>query len=654
MGKRPDTSQKPFFCRTLYDYEAQDAATLSFRKNDIIKVLTQQPSGWWDGLLGDERGWFPSNYVTIISDEEAELAFSEPSTPIANVDNNDAVLDLSHALMRGKQIEKEEWLDSEFGGLQRSIEALGISNAALKDPLATGDYWMPEVTPDGQIYYVNTKTGQHAREIPNESDGNMEGALGLKVGSTAGPQSKDSKDTKTVCSLPGPSSAQPAGPWYLQSTYSPTELVFNPDGSVRAGTVPALIERLTAHEQGDPTFIKSFFMTFKSFTTVDDLFDLLVQRFWIQPPPKLTQAEREDWGKLKQHVIQMRVLNTFKSMVVDDDVLEKDDLFILDRMKEFITTEEVARFPAAKQLLILIERAQKGSDSTIKMFTAPQGVPPPPLVPKSSNYLQLLDIEPLELARQLTIMESRLYQRIRSVDCLQRAQNQTAETIDNITPCIQLSNKIALWVAESVLSKDDSQQRARVVEHLISIAHHCRMLSNFSTVASIISGLNTPSVRRLKRTWEQVEKRYIDQFDACERVIGSSKGFVEYRSLIASAFPPGLPLLGILLTTLRFLQDGNPDNLPVPGGKGGKPLINFRKRQKLTEVINDIKRWQVPFNFHVVPSIQTYIEDSLSSVGDAQEFTDRFWDLSLELEPRKRELTEDEKMARLLQENGFL
>lgn len=47
-------------------------------------------------------------------------------------------------------------------------------------------------------------------------------------------------------------------------------------------------------------------MTFKSFATVDDLFDLLVQRFWIQPPPKLTQTEREEWGKLKQHVIQIR------------------------------------------------------------------------------------------------------------------------------------------------------------------------------------------------------------------------------------------------------------------------------------------------------------------------------------------------------------
>ncbi|KAI5835257.1 SH3-domain-containing protein, partial [Schizophyllum commune Tattone D] len=51
------------FCKALYDYEAQDPSALSFKRGDIIEVLTQQPSGWWDGLLGDERGWFPSNYV---------------------------------------------------------------------------------------------------------------------------------------------------------------------------------------------------------------------------------------------------------------------------------------------------------------------------------------------------------------------------------------------------------------------------------------------------------------------------------------------------------------------------------------------------------------------------------------------------------------
>ncbi|KAJ6585715.1 ras guanine nucleotide exchange factor domain-containing protein [Mycena capillaripes] len=433
--------------------------------------------------------------------------------------------------------------------------------------------------------------------------------------------------------------------WYLQPTYNPLEIAIDPDGSVRAGTVTALVERLTAHEQSDPTFIKSFLITFKSFTTVDDLFDFLVRRFWIQPPPGLTQAEREEWGKLKQHVIQIRVLNTFKSMVVDDDVLEKDDLFILDRMKEFITTEEVVRFPAAKQLLILIERAQKGGDSTIKMVTPPQGVPPPPLMPKSNKKLRLLDIEPLELARQLTIMESQLYQRIRPMECLQRAREhrQRTENIDNITVIVQ---------TKSVLSSEDSRQRAGIIKHLISVAERCRALNNFSTMAAITAGLNSPPINRLKRTWGRVNQRYMAQLAACEMTIDWNKNFAKYRSMMTSVIPPCVPFIAVFLSTLQFIE-GNPDNLPAPGEKegAGSTLVNFQKRQKVSEVINDIKRWQVPFNFHVIPSIQAYIEESIYSLSDTKESSEHFWTMSLEREPRERQ---DEKMARLLQESGFL
>jgi hypothetical protein len=57
------------------------------------------------------------------------------------------------------------------------------------------------------------------------------------------------------------------------------------------------------------------------------------------------------------NLLPCSVINTFKSMVVDDDVLEKEDLYILDRMKNFISGEEVIKYAAAKQLLILIERA---------------------------------------------------------------------------------------------------------------------------------------------------------------------------------------------------------------------------------------------------------------------------------------------------------
>ncbi|KAF9013345.1 ras guanine nucleotide exchange factor domain-containing protein [Cyathus striatus] len=432
-------------------------------------------------------------------------------------------------------------------------------------------------------------------------------------------------------------------PWFLRPDY--TDLQVDPDGSVRGGTVPALVERLTAHEQADPTFTRAFLMTYKSFTTLNELFDLLVERFKIQPPANLSNQELEEWKKLKQHVIRMRVINTFKSMIVDEDVLEKEDMYILERMKQFISSEEVSRFAAAKQLQILIERAQRGGEAGIKtLVNTNLGPPPPPILPRTAKKLKLLDIEPLEMARQLTIMESQLYQKIRPMECLQRSREQKTDSMDNITAVIQTSNRIAQWVAESILSKDDSRRRAQVVKHLIIIADRCRTLNNFSTMIAITSGLNTPPIRRLKRTWEQVSQRYMAQFGACEMTIDSNKNFTKYRQLMASVTPPCVPFIGVFLSTLQFIQDGNPDNLP-----GG--MVNFRKRQKASEVINDIKRWQAqPFNLQPVPSIQAYIEESLGKFKDV-DTSDAFWKLSLELEPRERE---DEKMARLLQESGFL
>ncbi len=61
---------------------------------------------------------------------------------------------------------------------------------------------------------------------------------------------------------------------------------------------------------------------------------------------------------------------------------------------------------------------------------------------------------------------------------------------------------------------------------------------------AITSGLNTPPIRRLKRTWEQVNQRVIAQFAACEVTIDSSKTFAKYRHLMSSVTPPCVPFIG--------------------------------------------------------------------------------------------------------------
>lgn len=74
------------FCRALHPYSDLDTAILSIERGDVIEILSQHPSGWWDCLVGDtwngyglggtvRRGWVPSNYVRVLGSREEAKAF---------------------------------------------------------------------------------------------------------------------------------------------------------------------------------------------------------------------------------------------------------------------------------------------------------------------------------------------------------------------------------------------------------------------------------------------------------------------------------------------------------------------------------------------------------------------------------------------------
>ncbi|KAF8583321.1 ras GEF [Ramaria rubella] len=440
-----------------------------------------------------------------------------------------------------------------------------------------------------------------------------------------------------------------AKPWYLRAEHSAKDIWINPEGGVRGGTLPALIERLTMHDNRDYVFNNTFLVTFRSFTTLDEMFDSLVKRFYIQPPPNLNPDELKEWTEQKQQVVRFRVINVLRQIVTDEDVLEKEDMHILERIKGFAATvdkEVVPPIPAAKQLLVLVDRAQSGGDAMIKRVPAPPSYPPAPIIPKINRPMKLLDIEPLELARQLTIMESKLFAKIRPMECLNRGRDgRPGDSDDNISAIIDTSNKVAEWVADAVLSKDDSRKRAAIVKQFIAVADRCRLLQNFSTMAAIVAGLNSTPIRRLKRTWEQVNQRSKAQLQEAERTMDTNKNFTNYRAILKGAMLPCVPFFGVYLSVLTFIQDGNKNMIQGD-------IINFGKREKFAEVIREIKHYQSkPYNLAIVVSIQNFIDESLSALGNTADVSDRAWNLSLAREPRERE---DEKMARLLQESGFL
>uniref|UniRef100_A0A673ITI3 Osteoclast-stimulating factor 1 n=1 Tax=Sinocyclocheilus rhinocerous TaxID=307959 RepID=A0A673ITI3_9TELE len=65
-GPKPKPRPRTPQCRALYAYDAQDTDELNFQADEIIEILCEDPSGWWQGRLRGKEGMFPGNYVEKI------------------------------------------------------------------------------------------------------------------------------------------------------------------------------------------------------------------------------------------------------------------------------------------------------------------------------------------------------------------------------------------------------------------------------------------------------------------------------------------------------------------------------------------------------------------------------------------------------------
>lgn len=136
------------YVRALYDYDADDRTSLSFRQGDVIQVITQLESGWWDGVIHGVRGWFPSNYCAVVS-APFEDGFSRMASD-------------------------SETEESEEEYVEHDVEpgangAAGYRNSATMGAQEEAAFWIPQATPDGRLFYFNTLTGESTMELPLEA-----------------------------------------------------------------------------------------------------------------------------------------------------------------------------------------------------------------------------------------------------------------------------------------------------------------------------------------------------------------------------------------------------------------------------------------------------------------------------------------------------
>ncbi|KAI8993290.1 ras guanine nucleotide exchange factor domain-containing protein [Pilobolus umbonatus] len=417
--------------------------------------------------------------------------------------------------------------------------------------------------------------------------------------------------------------------WYLGYDYAENDIEFSADKSIKGGTLRALVERLTLHDFIDMSFIANFLLTYRSFCTTEEFIDLLQERYNLRPPAELTPEELEIWTDKKQKLVRLRVLSVIKNWL--DNYYNEEDEFILNKLQFFANTVicDSSSFSAEQLNKMIQKRRELDTKEGLKVLIPNNEKGPPSIIPKNMTQITLLETDPLEMARQLTIMDFKLYSSIRPIECLGKAWSRDGgedDTAVHVKQSIAYCNQLTAWVTGSILSNKEPKKRVVVIKHWAQIANKCIDLNNYNTCMAILSAFDNSAIGRLKKTWELVSSRTSQSLAQIRKLMGSNRNFTEYREIIHSVNPPCIPFLGIYLQDLTFIEDGNSDQL-----KKSANLINFAKQQKSAEVIREIKQFQSPpYIFQTVPPIQDFIKAQLDNSHDI----DYLYEKSLELEPR--------------------
>jgi hypothetical protein len=144
----------------------------------------------------------------------------------------------------------------------------------------------------------------------------------------------------------------------------------------------------------------------------------------------------------------------------------------------------------------------------------------------------------------------------------------------------------------------------------------------------MIAALNSAAVHRLHLTWAELRPKTAVRWRHLEAAMSADLNYKSPRELLSKCSPPCVPYLGIFLSDLTFVEEGNPDTLEVAGN--AEPLVNFVKRRKVAEVIEKICDYQHDtYRFHEVPEIRDYLIQ-MNGWDDKMAY-----EASLQCEPRK-------------------
>ncbi|CAD6240420.1 GSCOCG00008779001-RA-CDS [Cotesia congregata] len=173
------------------------------------------------------------------------------------------------------------------------------------------------------------------------------------------------------------------------------------------------------------------------------------------------------------------------------------------------------------------------------------------------------DLTSSTIAQQLTLIDRDLFLRISLTEIEILITQKLSKNTPNVRAWIAFSHRVSCLVTSEIIAIKNLNMRARISTRFINAAYKCYSIGNFHSCRSILAGLQSPPIYRLKDTWSRIKTHHSTAYDTISRL---SKVFKNTQSKIyerawskAENCPPLIPYVGYIL--IKILKINNYDSL---------------------------------------------------------------------------------------------
>ena len=460
--------------------------------------------------------------------------------------------------------------------------------------------------------------------------------------------------------LPSPMQRQPSGSLNDEfglnpasplkfGTYGQVDEEIDAQEPVRRASLNEMVIRLCHEASSDVKFMHTFLLTYRATVEPAELLDRLITRYFTKPPPgRNSGPELKQWFEQTLRPIRVRVMNVLKRWCEAHWQDFANEPSLVASLEAFLRDSVVVKLhESSVSILLGLIQSHKGQGSHAKQVVNVATLRHRMDEPGSSSSSSVASLgdgdessssgmigvlsrySPEEVAEQICLLECDLFSALQVKEFFNQGWNKgTNEQKDaaapNIRLMIQVSNQIITWVAYEILRQPNTAARAKAISRAIQLAQALFDRKNFNGLKEVTAGLALSAIQRLKKSWAAVKPKtkqmYTELTDKCDNM-------QSLRILAQSSAPPLVPYLGVYLTDLVFIEDGNPNTFE----EDGMQLINFRKMSIMGEVLMEISSFQHdPYSFFKFDDLYNYLL-YLETHTDTD-----LYNMSVAAEPRKK------------------